>query len=261
MSQLAIPWVSIGTWPVTGNEALRVVTQALYHGYRGIDTAFAYNNEADVGRALAVSGVPRDSIFIASKFPEELAGKEDAVLIASLDALGVAYLDAWLLHGPSGQAEVNAAVWHHLERAQRNGQARVIGVCNFDWVAVSELLAVAGVRPHINQLPLGWILAHPSQVGLMTKAGIVVQASSPFTSLDMPKVRLSIAAQRLPASFDPYSLVLRAARQLDIPVVVRATADVHAQANITSVSDDIPDDIMQLVRDASRFERESCESR
>ena len=97
-----MPILGLGTWQARGSGARGAVLRALEVGYRHIDTATAYGNEAHVGQAMAESGVPREEIFVATKLPPSRAGRERATLRDSLDALGLGYVDLWLIHWPPG---------------------------------------------------------------------------------------------------------------------------------------------------------------
>src|SRR3954470_18986366 len=95
-----MPLLGFGTWQIRGKAAYEAVREALEAGYRHLDTATIYGNEAEVGRALRDSGVPRDDVFITTKIPAERAGRESATLDASRKALGVDAVDLWLIHWP-----------------------------------------------------------------------------------------------------------------------------------------------------------------
>ena len=95
-----MPLLGFGTWQIHGDAAYQAVRDALEAGYRHIDTATMYGNEAEVGRALRDSGVPRDEVFVTTKLPPDRAGQAPATLDASLAALGVDAVDLWLIHWP-----------------------------------------------------------------------------------------------------------------------------------------------------------------
>ena len=110
--------LGLGTWQAQGGSAVNAVLRALEVGYRHIDTATAYGNEEQVGRAVAESGVPREEIFVTTKLPPGRAGRERATLEDSLDALGFGYVDLWLIHWPpSGGARPD--VWERLSSCSR----------------------------------------------------------------------------------------------------------------------------------------------
>jgi 2,5-diketo-D-gluconate reductase A len=144
-----MPRLGLGVWQVPeGRECEEAVLWALQAGYRHIDTAQAYGNERSVGRALAASGLPRDEVFITTKFFPRL---EDPAAEAqrSVERLGIEQVDLYIVHWPEGGP---TWAWPGMEEAHRRGLARSIGVSNF---AVEELDALAGVAllpPVVNQV-------------------------------------------------------------------------------------------------------------
>jgi diketogulonate reductase-like aldo/keto reductase len=144
-----IPVLALGVWQVPdGPECENAVRWALEAGYRHIDTAQAYGNEASVGRALAASGVPRDEVHVTTKF---YPGGEDPVAEAeqSLDRLGLEYLDLYIIHWPQGGP---TWAWPGMEAARDKGFARSIGVSNFSVDELDALLSIANQRPVVNQV-------------------------------------------------------------------------------------------------------------
>jgi diketogulonate reductase-like aldo/keto reductase len=159
---LTIPPVGFGTWQIPdGAQAYRATTEALAVGYRHIDTARAYGNEASVGAAIADSPVSRDEIFITTKVPAEVKSAAEATLSFQLsrEALGVDVIDLYLIHAPwpwdapgSDHRAGNAEVWAVLEDLQRSGLVRSIGVSNFNVDDLIALAETAIVTPAVNQI-------------------------------------------------------------------------------------------------------------
>jgi diketogulonate reductase-like aldo/keto reductase len=146
-----MPLLGFGTWQIKGPEAVTATAAALEAGYRHLDTATVYGNEAEVGRALAESGVPREDVFVTTKCPPHRAGSELDTLRQSLDALGTDHVDLWLIHWP-GDGEVNLDLWRAFVEARESGLARAIGVSNFDVELVDRLASATGVTPAVNQV-------------------------------------------------------------------------------------------------------------
>ncbi len=172
-----MPLLGFGTWQIRGHAAYEAVRDALEAGYRHLDTATMYGNEAEVGRALKDSGVPRDEVFLTTKLPPERAGRERATLDASLRALGVDAVDLWLIHWPPRRKSV--AVWRELLAARDQGRARAVGVSNYGIDEIDELIGDSGERPAVNQIRFGPALSHgvdPARVVLRwhIQHGIVV---------------------------------------------------------------------------------------
>ncbi len=123
-----MPMVGFGTSRLRGRQAYDAIRYALQAGYRHIDTATLYRNEAEVGRAVRDSGLARDEVFITTKLPPENAGRERATLEASLRALGTSYVDLWLVHGPPRSL---VPVWQELTALRSEGLCGAVGVSNF----------------------------------------------------------------------------------------------------------------------------------
>jgi diketogulonate reductase-like aldo/keto reductase len=144
-----VPLLGLGVWQVEdGQECEHSVRWALDAGYRLVDTAQAYGNEASVGRAIRDSGVPREDVFITTKF---FPAREDpaAEIENSLRRLGVDQVDLYLVHWPQGGA---TWAWPGMQKALERGHARAIGVSNFSIEEVDEVLALGGARPVMNQV-------------------------------------------------------------------------------------------------------------
>jgi 2,5-diketo-D-gluconate reductase A len=146
----AIPLVGFGTWQLKGDECYEACLAAFEAGYRHVDTATMYGNEAEVGRALADSGVPRDEVFVTTKYNPRSGRPELDVLGRSLDALGVDHVDLWLVHAPADDRR-NAAIWESFGQAQAAGTARDVGVSNFSLEQIDHVSS-GGVVPSVNQI-------------------------------------------------------------------------------------------------------------
>lgn len=157
-----IPAVGFGTWQVAdGDEAYRACLCALEVGYRHIDTAFAYGNEASVARAIADSGLAREDVFLTTKLPADVKDYDGAVehFEESLRNLGTDYLDLYLIHAPwpwsnvgADCTEGNIAAWRAMIDLYRTGRVRAIGVSNFHARDIEALIEATGVVPAVNQI-------------------------------------------------------------------------------------------------------------
>ncbi len=144
-----VPVLGLGVWQVPdGPECENAVRWALQAGYRHIDTAQAYGNEASVGRALRDSGVPREEVFITTKFYPAHSDPVEEVQ-RSLERLGVEQVDLYIVHWPQNGP---TWAWPGMEQAQERGLARCIGVSNFSLPELDEVLAIADSRPAVNQI-------------------------------------------------------------------------------------------------------------
>ncbi len=198
--------LGLGTWRMAeGAEAESSVSAALELGYRHIDTAALYGNEAGVGRALAQSGVRRESVFVTTKvWNDDLRKGEAAVRAAfdaSLDRLKMDYVDLYLIHWPVPDKFI--AAWKVLEQIHASGRARAIGVSNFLVSHLQALLPHATVKPMVNQVEFHpWLMQRPL-MELCRRERIILEAWSPLMQakgLDLPAlVEIAKAHQRSPA--------------------------------------------------------------
>ena len=172
-----LPMLGLGVWQVPdGPTCVNAVRWALELGYRHIDTAQAYGNEASVGRALRDSGVPRDEVFITTKF---YPGRKDPVAEAeqSLRRLGVDQVDLYLVHWPQGGP---LRAWPGMERARERGLARSIGVSNFGAAELEQVIAAGSVAPAVNQVQFSALEYRRALVEACRRHGVVLEAYSPL---------------------------------------------------------------------------------
>jgi len=179
----AIPQLGFGVFQVPSGEPTReAVVAALASGYRHVDTAAVYRNEADVGAAIRESGLPPGSVWVTTKLANADQGAATArpAFEASLDRLGLDAVDLYILHWPH---ELRLESWRVLEQLYAEGLARSIGVSNFLAGHLDELLARASVPPVVNQIELSPFLYHTREGTLRRCAeeGIAVEAYSPLT--------------------------------------------------------------------------------
>jgi diketogulonate reductase-like aldo/keto reductase len=188
-----IPQVGLGVWQTpSGATTRQAVTAALKGGYRHVDTARIYGNEADVGAAVRESGVARAEVFVTTKLWNADQGYDSALRAfdASLKRLGLDYVDLYLIHWPVAGKRLDS--WRALERLHGDGRARSIGVSNFLVPHLEELLGKAKQVPAVNQIELSPFLQRRETRALCAKHGIVVEAYSPLTHgqrLDHPVVK------------------------------------------------------------------------
>ncbi|MBF8970030.1 aldo/keto reductase [Streptococcus sp. NLN76] len=186
-----IPKIGFGTWQIPEGElAVQSVAYALEAGYRHIDTAQIYGNEASVGQALAQSDLDRQDIFVTTKVWNDKIGVEDtrASLEESMEKLGLDYIDLVLIHWPNPAAsreqlpwqERNAQVWKALESLYREGKIKAIGVSNFMIHHLEALLETAEVAPQVNQVMLAPGTPQKDLVAYCQDKGIQLEAYSPF---------------------------------------------------------------------------------
>lgn len=175
-----MPNVGLGVWRAEGNEAQQAALWALEEGYRLIDTAALYGNEAEVGRAVRQSGLPRQEIFVTTKLwnADQLNGTQHQAFEKSVKALDLGPPDLYLLHWPvPGKYKES---WKFLEELYESGKVRAIGVSNFHVHHLEDLLADAKVKPALNQVELHPHLNQSDLLAFCTKQGIALQAWRPL---------------------------------------------------------------------------------
>ena len=184
-----IPCIGYGTWQTpSGDVARDSVKAALDAGYRHIDTAFAYGNEADVGEGIKASGVNRKDIFLTTKhwITERGYEKTVAAIDASLKNLDVDYLDLYLVHWPCVEKvspnwkEINAETWRGFEKAYKEGKIRALGVSNYQQKHLEALDEFATVKPVVNQIEFHPGYTQIDNVRYCQNRGMLVQAWSPL---------------------------------------------------------------------------------
>jgi diketogulonate reductase-like aldo/keto reductase len=177
-----IPQVGLGVWQVpAGGTAREAVQSALACGYRHVDTARIYGNEADVGEAVRRAGIARTELFVTTKLWNQDQGFDSALRAfdASSKRLGLDYVDLYLIHWPVAGKRLDS--WRALERLFAEKRARAIGVSNFLVPHLRELLEASSVVPAVNQIELTPFLQRRETRALCAEHGIVVEAYSPLT--------------------------------------------------------------------------------
>jgi 2,5-diketo-D-gluconate reductase A len=190
---LSIPQFGVGVFQVPPEATTENVLSAIEAGYRHIDTAAAYGNEAQVGQAVRASGLDRSELFVTTKCADEDHGYDAATraLKTSLGRLEMEHVDLYLIHWPVPSQDRYAETWRALVEAQQAGLARAIGVSNFQPAHLRRIIDETGVTPAVNQIEL-----HPyfQQAGLRREhadLGIVTEAWSPLAQglvLDDPAI-------------------------------------------------------------------------
>lgn len=178
-----MPWFGLGVFKVEdGNQVVDAVKAAIRNGYRSIDTAAVYKNETGVGKAIKESGVKREDLFITSKVWNTDQGYDKALeaFDASLNRLGLDYLDLYLIHWPGPNADTFKDTWRALEKLYKDGKVRAIGVSNFYIQHLEELLKDAEVVPAVNQVEFHPKLTLVELRQYAKEKGIQIEAWSPL---------------------------------------------------------------------------------
>ncbi|KSU66529.1 aldo/keto reductase [Arthrobacter sp. NIO-1057] len=177
-----MPQVGFGVFQVPNEETTAVVSAALKAGYRSIDTAAIYGNEEGVGKALAQSGIAREELFITSKIWIADMGYEQTLeaFDASLERLGLDYLDLFLIHWPAPEKDLYVETWKALEKLYAEKKIRAIGVSNFQPAHLDKLIAEGTIVPAVNQVELHPALQNREVIAFNAEHGIATEAWSPL---------------------------------------------------------------------------------
>ncbi|MFJ5552692.1 aldo/keto reductase [Streptomyces sp. NPDC093225] len=180
-----MPQLGYGVWQVPDAEAAQAVGTALEAGYRSIDTAAVYGNEAGTGKGIAASGLPREDVFVTTKLwngPGERWGRDNVLreFDASLAKLGLDYVDLYLIHWPRPMRDDYLAIWKAFEEIAASGRARAVGVSNFLPAQLERLRAESALVPAVNQVELHPLFAQAELRALHADLGIATMAWSPL---------------------------------------------------------------------------------
>jgi 2,5-diketo-D-gluconate reductase A len=177
-----IPLLGLGTYPMNGPEGVDDIARAISLGYRLVDTAAKYENEAVVGEAIRRAGVARPELFVTTKLRGADHGREKArtAISGSLDRLGLDYLDLYLIHWPLPRLRLFVESYETMLELAGEGLIRSVGVSNFTQAHVAAVIDATGVAPAVNQIELSPALPRTEIRAYLDAAGIVTQAYSPL---------------------------------------------------------------------------------
>ncbi|MGW0785007.1 aldo/keto reductase [Streptomyces sp. NPDC002913] len=250
---VAIPQLGFGVFQVPDDETAAAVSSALDAGYRSIDTAAVYGNEAGVGRALAESGLAREELFITTKLWNADQGY-DATLTAfdaSLAKLGLDHVDLYLIHWPTPERDLYVDTWRALEKLLADGRIRAAGVSNFQPAHLRRLREESSLVPAVNQIELHPGLQQSELRAVHAEYGIATEAWSPLaqgTLLEDP-VLLSIAERH---GTTPAQVVLRWHLQLGNIVIPKSVTPARIRQNIDVLGFELPDADMDAIAGLDR---------
>ncbi|CAM5612425.1 aldo/keto reductase [Streptomyces xanthochromogenes] len=229
-----MPQLGFGVWQVPDDEAAKAVATAIESGYRSIDTAAIYENETGTGKAVASSGVAREELFITTKLWNSEQGYDSTLRAfdASLDKLGLDYVDLYLIHWPVPAKDAYVDTYKAFEKILADGRARSIGVSNFQPEHLDRLLGETSVVPAVNQIELHPQLAQAESRALHAKHSIATEAWSPLGQgrglLEVPTV-VAIARKH---DRTPAQVVLRWHLQIGNVVIPKSVTPSRIKENI-----------------------------
>jgi diketogulonate reductase-like aldo/keto reductase len=252
----SIPQLGFGVFQVPPEETADVTLRALQAGYRHIDTAAAYRNEAGVGQAVHAAGLPREEVYVTTKLWNSNQGFDEAqrALRTSLDRLEMSHVDLYLIHWPAPAQDKYLDTWKAFIELQKEGLTRSIGVSNFQESHLERIISETGVVPVVNQIELHPYLQQPGLRREHAERGIVTEAWSPLAQgavLDDP-VLVEIA-QRLGVTTG--QVVLRWHLQLGNVVFPKSVTQSRIEENFDIFGFSLTDDDMAAIEGLDRGER------
>lgn len=243
-----MPCIGLGVYRVENKEAEKIVETALSVGYRHIDTAMYYHNEEAVGKAIKKSGIPRGDIFVTTKMwnADQRSGKVQEAFEASLEKLGLDYIDLYLIHWPVEGKFVDT--WKKFEEIYKSGKVKAIGVSNFLPRHLDELLKAATVTPAVNQIELHPYLIQQETLDYCKKAEIQVEAWSQFaanqTGLFDEQILTDIAKSH---SKSPAQVILRWDYQRGVVTIPKSANKERMKQNLDIFDFELTDDEIQKI--------------
>lgn len=249
-----IPQLGFGVFQIPPGQTREATLTALEAGYRHIDTAAIYGNEQDVGRAVQASGLDRSEVFVTTKVWNGDQGYESTLgaMDASLDRLGMDYVDLYLVHWPKPQH--TEGTWRAMEEIQAAGKARAIGVSNFLPHHLDQLAETATVMPSINQIEFHPHLQSPEVVSSCAERGILIEAWSPIKRgriVDDPELGEIAAAHGVTVA----QVVLRWMLQRGIVTIPKSVTPSRIAENIDLYGFELTDEEMTRIDAMDRGER------
>ncbi|WP_109471669.1 aldo/keto reductase [Ornithinimicrobium cavernae] len=253
---VTIPQVGYGVFQVPDDQTQQAVEQALEAGYRHIDTAAAYYNEAGVGAAVRASGLPREDIFVTTKLRNGDQGAETALTAFenSRRALGLDVVDLYLIHWPYPSADQYIETWRSFEKLYAQGAVRAIGVSNFLPQFLERLLAETDIVPAVNQIEIHPTFQQPHTQDATCAAGIAVEAYSPLgQGKDLNDAAVTAVAERLGVTAG--QVVLRWHVQQGTIVIPKSVTPERITSNLDLFSFELTDEDMGAISALDTDER------
>lgn len=253
-----IPQLGFGVFKVDPAITEQVVTEALHVGYRHIDTAKIYNNEEGVGRAINSSAIPREELFITTKLWNTDQGEDTTIpaFEASLERLGLDYVDLYLIHWPGNDSNRYLRTWEKLEEIKESGRAKSIGVSNFRIRDIENLAAAGLTVPVLNQIELHPALQQHELRTFQEPRGIRTEAWGPLgqNKIDLREFEgLEDIAAKHGKSI--HQVVLRWHLQSGVIVFPKASTKEHIEDNFNIFDFELDDDDLGLFATYNRDQR------
>ncbi|MBY6413085.1 aldo/keto reductase [Rhodococcus sp. BP-252] len=244
----AIPQLGFGVWQVPDDGAYDAVAEALKVGYRSIDTAKVYENEAGTGKAIAESGIARDELFVTTKLWNDDQGYDSTLTAfdASMDRLGLDYLDLYLIHWQQLDRDKYIDTFKAFQKLKADGRIGSIGVSNFTIPTLEKLIDAVGEVPAVNQIELHPRFNQEELRAFHTSKGIATEAWSPLgsgTILDDPAFATIADAHGV----TPAQVILRWHIQLGNVVIPKSVTPARIASNFDVFGFELSSDEIQQI--------------
>lgn len=258
---LKMPQLGFGVWQVPDAEVTSAVKKAIEVGYRSIDTAKVYENEAGVGKAIAESDVPREDLFITTKVWNSDQGYEKTLQAfdASLERLGLDYVDLYLIHWPTPEFDQYVDTYKALEKIYQDGRAKAIGVCNFNVEHLERLINECNVVPAVNQVECHPYLQQKELKEFCNKHNIYLEAWSPL--MQGGEVLQNEIVQNFAEKYKktPAQVIIRWHLQSRHIVIPKSVTPSRIEENFHVFDFELSNDDMKIFETLNRNERKGPE--
>lgn len=248
---LDIPAIGLGTYSLNGYNGVESIKQGIEVGYRLIDSAFNYENEGAVGRAVRESSVPRDQLRVCSKLPGRHHAYDKALVTIeeSLLRTGLDYFDLYIIHWPNPKQDRYVEAWQAMIEAQKRGYVRSIGVSNFLPEHLERIIKETGVAPVLNQVELHPYFEQTQQRAANDKHAIITESWSPLGRGRGEGVLEDAGVKAIADAHGktPTQVILRWHTQLGAVPIPKAGSREHQQENLDIFDFELTDEQMQTI--------------
>ncbi|MCR6647502.1 MAG: aldo/keto reductase [Cellulomonas sp.] len=252
---MRMPVLGFGVYKVSDDDATPAVAEALAAGYRLVDTATLYGNEAGVGRAVRASGLERDEVFVTTKLWNDAHGDAaEAAFAASVERLGLGVPDLYLIHWPAPARDLYVPTWRTLLRLRDEGRVRSVGVSNFQPAHLRRIVEDSGEVPVVNQVELHPYLQQRELRALHGELGVVTQAWSPLgRGAVLADPVIGDIARTHGAT--PAQVVLRWHLDLGVAVIPKSVTPARIRENLAAADLELTEEDHERISALDRGER------